>query len=135
MIDIIFENRNLKFTDLSASDFNDYNLSYDEEAGTVTFKGYVFKVNDPYRVYGYIKEKERFTDPKTRVLVEIRISPKGQVFARRQYFKSASAYRFAKLMERGVSSTQQYDHINYTNEDANEDLYEYWGRNLGYAVR
>lgn len=136
MVDIIFENRNLKFTDLSLDDFNnESNLSCDKQAGTVTFKGYVFKVRDPWSVYVYIRQHERFTDRKTRVLVEIRMSPKGQVFARRQYYKSASAYRVAKFMEYGVPSSQTYKHINYTDEDINEDLYEYWGRNLGYAVR
>lgn len=135
MIDIIFENLKLKFTDLSASDFNDYNLSYDEEAGTVTFKGHEFKVNLPRSVYYYIRENERFTDPKTRVLVEFRISPKGQVFFRRQIYKSEAAYRVNKFLQYGVESNDSYKHINFVDEDLDEDLSKYKFENLGYSVR
>lgn len=135
MIDIIFENRGLKFTNLSASDFNDYNLSYDKEAGTVTFKGYVFNVNEPYLVYEYLKEKERFTDPKTRVLVEIRMAPTGQFFARRQYFPSAAKYRFARIMEKGLIGYDQYNFINRMTGEQGHDFWDYIGHDLGPRVR
>lgn len=135
MIDIIFENRDLKFTKLSASAFNDSNLFYDDEAGTVTFLGYEFKVNEPIWVYRYLKEQERFTDPKTRVLVEIRMAPTGQVFARRQYYKSAAAYRFDKLMERHIPSMESYGFVNRRKDELYEDFCEYMDHNLGYRVR
>lgn len=134
MIDIIFENRDLKFTKLSASAFNDSNLFYDDEAGTVTFLGYEFKVNEPIWVYRYLKEQERFTDPKTRVLVEIRMAPTGQFFARRQYYPSAAKYRFEKIMAYHEPSYESYSFINRKDEQF-EDFREYMDYNLGYRVR
>jgi len=135
MIDIIFENRDLKFTKLSASAFNDSNLFYDNEAGTVTFLGYEFKVNEPIWVYRYLKQHERFTDPKTRVLLEIRMAPTGQFFARRQYYTSAAKYRFEKFMDYHVPSYESYEFINRGKDEEYGDFREYTDHNLGYRVR
>jgi len=105
MVEIILENINAVIISTNWEDFEEPNLTYNEEEGTVTFKGRVLKVRQPKRVWSSFLNLQQYTDEESRCECFFRITPARRVLYKVITYKN----KYHKLTDRVIWGSSVYE--------------------------